>query len=39
MQQSSDAAMLGKDERVAIEEEIAVFGAEHGPFLLAEGEG
>lgn len=31
--------MLGKDERDATEEEIAALGAEHGPFLPADGEG
>lgn len=32
-------AMLGKDERDATKEEIAALGAEHGPFLPADGEG
>jgi hypothetical protein len=32
-------AMLGKDERVATEEEIAAREGEHGPFLPADGEG
>ncbi len=32
-------AMLGRDERDATTEEIAVLEAEYGPFLLADGEG
>jgi hypothetical protein len=31
--------MLGKGERDATEEEIAVLEADHGPFLPADGEG
>ena len=36
---TSWAAMLCKDERDATKEEIAALGAEHGPFLPADGEG
>ena len=32
-------AMLAKGEREAIEDEIAVLEAEHGPFQAADGEG
>lgn len=32
-------AMLGKDERDATVEEITAVEVEHGPFLLADGEG